>query len=107
IASAPAPACPAPTRKSRLSPLSNTSNDSLARSSTPHFKTPSTLCSFYCRPVGSLRWGGIESFDQFHYALQKFLVRQTLLRPALQDLVHAVTFLVAELVIQQIRVVNH
>src|SRR5713226_2693734 len=48
----------------------------------------------------------VESFDQLHPALQKFLVRHSLPRPAFQDLVHSIAFFAAETVVQEVRVMN-
>src|SRR5215475_3323480 len=48
----------------------------------------------------------VESLDQLHPALQKFVVRNSLPRPALEYLVHSVAFLASETVVQQVRVVN-
>src|SRR6266852_1119099 len=48
----------------------------------------------------------VESFDQLHPALQKFVVRDSLLRPALQDFVDSIAFFAAETVVQEVRVMN-
>src|SRR3954470_21544482 len=49
----------------------------------------------------------VESFDQLHPALQKFVVRDSLLRPTFQDFVHSVALLAAETDVEEISVVNH
>src|SRR5258708_10151366 len=48
----------------------------------------------------------VESFDQLHPALQKFVVRDSLPRPAFQDLVDSIAFFAAETVVQEVRVMN-
>src|SRR6266481_2201617 len=48
----------------------------------------------------------VESFDQLHPAFQKFVVRDSLLRPALQDFVDSIAFFAAETVVQEVRVMN-
>src|SRR5258708_29110050 len=48
----------------------------------------------------------VESFDQLHPALQKFVVRDSLPRPAFQDLVDSIAFFPAETVVQEVRVMN-
>src|SRR5882724_1686373 len=48
----------------------------------------------------------VESFDQLHPALHKFVVRDSLLRPALQDLVDSIAFFASETVVQKVRVMN-
>ena len=48
----------------------------------------------------------VESFDEFHPALQKFIVRNSLLRPPFQNFVYSVALLAAEPVVEEIRVVN-
>src|SRR2546429_9347387 len=49
----------------------------------------------------------VESLDQLHPTLQKFVVRDSLLRPALQDFVDSIAFFAAETVVEEISVVNH
>src|SRR5262250_88304 len=79
-----------PASKSRLSLFSNTRDD---------LRTRLLLKSFL--------WCVVESFDEFHPALQQFVVRDSLTRPAFQYLVHAVTLLAAKPVIREVCVVNH
>src|SRR5260370_13407985 len=52
--------------------------------------------SIHLRLLASLCWRVVQPFHQFHAALEKFLVRKSLPRPALQNLVHSVAFLPAE-----------
>src|SRR2546429_459072 len=54
-----------------------------------------------------LLWCVVEPFDEFYPALQQFVVRDSLTRPAFQYLIHAVTLLAAKPVIREICVVNH
>src|SRR6266403_130014 len=48
----------------------------------------------------------VKSFDQLHPALQKFVVRDPLPRPAFQDFVDSIAFFAAETVVQEVRVMN-
>src|SRR5258707_6603736 len=48
----------------------------------------------------------VESLDQLHPALQKFVVRDSLPRPAFQDFVDSIAFFAAETLVQEVRVMN-
>src|SRR5260370_28393688 len=62
--------------------------------------------SIHLRLLASLCWRVVQPFHQLHAALAKFLVRKSLPRPALHNLVHSVAFLAPEPVIHQIRDLN-
>ena len=65
--------------------------------------SPFPIPSICCEPVrvllNSLPRRVVESFDEFHPALQKFVVRNSLLCPPFQDFVHSVSLLAAKPVV--------
>src|SRR6185369_6194936 len=48
----------------------------------------------------------VKAFDQLHPAFQKFLVRDSLPRPAFQDLVDSIALFAAKTVVHEVRVMN-
>src|SRR5215472_138911 len=65
------------------------------------------ICKHVCLLLNSLLRCVVEPFDQFHPALQKFVVRNPLPGPAFQYLVDPVALFAAKPVIREICVVNH
>src|ERR1700730_4680805 len=105
-----APSWRALSRSSSSDTKRNSACGSINRRMSQGQATRSTLA--FCRVIHlidsplNVSQGLIEPFSQLYSAFQQFLVGQVLSRPTFHHFVDAKTFFPAELLIEQIRVVN-